>query len=292
VRLSLGTIDDDDITWVNGTEVGRTTGYAEPRVYDVPAAALRPGENVLAVRVADASGGGGLYGSADRVYLEVGGAHRPLPREWQFRVGAVTLQPDGQRINKVPAVLYNRMLNPLLRFPIKGVIWYQGESNANNNAQAIAYRPLFASLIQGWRREWAEASGIAALREFPFLWVQLPNFGAVDTVPPATGGWALLRESQAAALALPHTAQAVAIDVGNPADIHPRDKAPVGHRLALAALRIAYGKPIFATGPVYRSQRVSNAWPRALAARLSTASRLPARTGAGYGPKHVSRAAG
>ena len=258
LRLSLGTIDDDDITWVNGTEVGRTTGYAEPRRYDVPAAALRAGENVLAVRVVDGSGGGGLYGSAERIYLEVGGEHRPLPREWQFRVGQITLQPDGQRINKVPAVLYNRMLHPLLRFPIKGVIWYQGESNANNDAQAIAYRPLFAGLIDGWRREWARASGVDAMRELPFLWVQLPNFGAVDTVPPATAGWALLRESQTAALTLPYTAQAVAIDVGNPADIHPRDKQPVGHRLALAAARIAYGKPVVATGPVYRGHRVNN----------------------------------
>jgi hypothetical protein len=107
----------------------------------------------------------------------------------RFRVGQITLQPDGQRINKVPAVLYNRMIHPLLRFPTQGVIWYQGESNANNDAQAIAYRPLFAGLINGWRREWARASGVDALRELPFLWVQLPNFGAVDTVRP-TAGWA------------------------------------------------------------------------------------------------------
>ncbi|NJD09037.1 MAG: 9-O-acetylesterase [Gemmatimonadetes bacterium] len=257
-RLSLGTIDDDDITWVNGSEVGRTMGYAEPRRYQVPATVLRPGRNVLAVRVTDGAGGGGLYGSPDSLYLEIGGKRRPLAGQWQFRVGEVSLQPDGQRINKVPAALYNRMLHPLLRFPIEGVIWYQGESNANNDAQASAYRQQFAGLIESWRREWAEAGGGGTPRDFPFLWVQLPNYGPVDTVPPTRASWALLRESQSAALALPATAQVVAIDLGNPGDIHPRNKLPVGQRLALAARRTAYGEDVIASGPVYRAHTVSS----------------------------------
>ena len=258
-RLALGTIDDDDITWVNGAEVGRTAGYAEPRRYRVPATVLRPGVNVLAVRVVDGAGGGGPYGAADSFYVEVGGVRRPLAREWKIRVGSVTLQPDGQRINKIPAVLYNRMLHPLLRYPIKGVIWYQGESNANNDAQAAAYRSLFTNLIRGWRREWLGNQVEGGTRDFPFLWVQLPNFGTPDSVPPARAAWALLRESQTAALALPNTAQVVAIDLGDPADIHPRNKQPVGHRLALAAARAAYGKPVVASGPVYHDHRVNDA---------------------------------
>lgn len=251
VRIGLGRIDDDDVTWVNGTEVGRTSGYSRPRTYEVPASALRAGTNVLAVRVGDGAGNGGPYGDPAELYVEAGGVRRSLAGAWKFRVGAVSLQPDGQRINKVPSVLYNRMIHPLLRAPIKGVIWYQGESNANDDAQAVAYRALFASLIQGWRREWRGAGG-----DFPFLWVQLPNFGAVDTVPPATAGWALLRESQAAALALPATGQAVAIDVGDPADLHPQDKEPVGRRLAALARRVAYGERIVASGPTYRAHAV------------------------------------
>jgi sialate O-acetylesterase len=211
--------------------------------------------NVLAVRVVDGSGGGGPYGAADSFYIEIGGVRKALPRAWKFRVGAVSLQPDGQRINKIPAVLYNRMLHPLLRFPIKGVIWYQGESNANNDAQATAYRALFAGLIRDWRRGWHESSPTPA--DFPFLWVQLPNFGRPDTVPPASSGWARLRDAQSAALTLPGTAQVVAIDLGDPGDIHPRHKQPVGHRLALAALRVAYDRPVVASGPVYRSHSVS-----------------------------------
>ncbi len=254
VRLSLGMIDDDDITWVNGIEVGRTQGYAERRLYTVPASALRAGTNVLAVRVVDHAGGGGPYGDADQFYLETGSARRPLAGRWRFKVGAVSFQPDGQRINKIPTVLYNQMVHPLLRYPIKGVIWYQGESNANNEEQAAAYRALFADMIQSWRSEWSDRSDTA--EDFPFLWVQLPNFGAIDTVPPARAAWATMRESQAAALSLPNTGQVVAIDLGDPGDIHPRDKQPVGERLALVARRVAYGEPVLASGPTYRSHEL------------------------------------
>lgn len=250
-RLSLGMIDDDDITWINGVEVGRTSGYNRERAYPVPASALRAGRNVLAVRVGDYAGGGGPYGPADAFHLQIGTARKPLAGEWKFRVGSVTLGEDGQRINKIPSVLYNRMIHPLLRQPIKGVIWYQGESNANNDAQAAAYRPLFAELIRGWRSEWRGGTG-----DFPFLWVQLPNFGAADSLPPRSAGWAIMRESQSAALALPRTGQVVAIDLGDPADIHPRDKEPVGQRLARVARRVAYGERVVASGPRYRRHSV------------------------------------
>src|SRR5678816_4084148 len=112
----------------------------------------------------------------------------------------VSFQPDGQRINKIPTVLYNRMIHPLLGFPIKGALWYQGESNANNVADAAEYRRLFSGMITSWRREWRGSAP-----SFPFLWVQLPNYGSVDLEPPAQAPWATLRESQAAALALPNT---------------------------------------------------------------------------------------
>jgi sialate O-acetylesterase len=251
VRLGLGTIDDNDMTWVNGTEVGRTDGYAKPRLYTVPPAALRAGRNVVAVRVEDTGGDGGFYGDAAMVYVEVGGVRRPLAGTWKFKVGAVSFQPDGQRINKFPTVLYNRMLHPLLPFPVKGVIWYQGESNANSVEQATAYGTLFQDLIRSWRREWGGPRG-----SMPFLWVQLPNFGAVDSLPPDRSAWATLREAQAAALALPRTGQVVAIDIGEAGTIHPRNKQEVGRRLALVARAVAYGRSLVSSGPTYRRHQV------------------------------------
>ena len=251
VRLALGKIDDNDISWVNGTEVGRTDGYDRPRVYAVPAAALHAGRNVVAVRVEDTGGGGGMYGDSSLLYLEVGGARRPLPSTWKFRVGAVSFAADAQRINKVPTILYNRMLHPLLPLPIAGVIWYQGESNANSDSQAAQYRPLFAGLIRGWRREWKGTPGA-----FPFLWVQLPGYGSVDSVPAGRPAWAVLRESQTAALALPRTGQAVTIDLGEPTNIHPRNKQEVGRRLALLARSVAYGERVVSTGPSYLGHQV------------------------------------
>jgi len=251
VTTGLGMIDDNDITWINGVEVGRTEGYTRPRTYAVPASALRAGRNVLAVRVEDGTGGGGIYGAPETVFIESGGARRPFEGPWKFRVGRVRMGEDGQRINKIPTVLYNRMIHPLLQLPIRGVIWYQGESNANNDQQAAAYRTAFAGLITSWRREWTGAPG-----GFPFIWAQLPNFGAADSVPPATAGWAILRESQQAALTLPATGQAVTIDVGEAGDIHPRNKHDVGRRMALVARRLVYGQPVESSGPTYRRHTV------------------------------------
>lgn len=253
VRLSLGPIDDSDITWVNGIEVGRTTQrYAEARLYAVPTSALRAGKNVIAVRVEDTGGGGGIYGSPASLYVEAGGVRRPLAGSWRFKVGAVSFQPDGQRINKIPTILYNQMIHPLLEFPIKGVIWYQGESNANSVEQAAAYRRLFHDMIESWRREWRGSNP-----QFPFLWVQLPNYGPVDTLPPATSAWATVRESQSAALSLRNTGQVVAIDLGQAEELHPRNKQDVAARLALEARDVAYGQRLVSSGPMYRRHTVA-----------------------------------
>ena len=254
VRLGLGQIDDADVTWVNGREVGRTSGWNVPRVYDVPAVALRPGRNVVAVRVEDTGGGGGVHGDPGLFYVEARGGRatrRPLDGAWRFRVGAVELRPDGQRINKLPTLLYNKMVHPLLPYPIRGVLWYQGESNADRLEDAAAYRATFPALIADWRARWASPR-----RDFPFLWVQLANFMAADAEPAERSAWATLRESQGAALRLPNTAQVVAIDLGEAGDIHPRNKQDVGARLALAARKVAYGHDVVHSGPVYRRHEV------------------------------------
>ena len=202
------------------------------------------------MRVADGGGGGGINGAASLAFAD--GTERSLAGRWKFKVGEASFKPDGQRINKIPTILYNRMLHPLLPFAIKGVIWYQGESNANNVAQAAAYRDQFSSLITSWRREWGSGRGT-----FPFLWVQLPNFGKRGQLRRRRSpGWATQRESMAAALSLPNTGQAIAIDVGEAGDIHPRNKLDVGVRLARVALKTVYGRRIVASGPTYRSHHV------------------------------------
>jgi sialate O-acetylesterase len=218
----------------------------------VPASALHAGANVIAVRVADGGGGGGIGGSTIVPHLEIGGVSQALPSQWSFRVGELSFGMDGQRINKLPAVTYNRMVQPLLPMPIKGVIWYQGESNANNAAEAGAYRTQFATLIRSWRHDLNGGKGA----DFPFLWVQLPNYGPPDSEPPAVSPWALQRESMEAALALPNTGQAITIDVGEAGDIHPKNKQDVGRRLGLVGRRVAYREPVVSSGPTYRSHTI------------------------------------
>ncbi len=254
-RLVLGMVDDDDVTWINGVEVGRTAGYNVPRTYAIPPSALHEGANSLVVRVSDYSGGGGI-GGGEPPRLEIGGNSHSLAGRWKFKLGELSVRMDGQRTNKIAAITYNKMLYPLLPFPIKGVIWYQGESNANNDAQARAYKQQFASLITSWRSAW-KPSGSSPT--FPFLWVQLPNYTQPDSVPRASGGgWALQRASMEAALSMPNTGQAIIIDKGGASLLHPTNKQDPGHRLALVARRVAYHEPVLASGPTYKSHTVQN----------------------------------
>jgi sialate O-acetylesterase len=247
LRLSLGTIDDSDVTWINGQEVGRMEqAWNQPRVYTVPPTVLRPGRNVLAVRVEDTGGGGGMFGDPGLLYLEANEQRRTLAGMWRFRVGVVTTTAAAQK-NQVAMLLYNKMIYPLLPYPIKGALWYQGESNAGDR-DAFVYRDQFRQMITGWRQDWG-------VGDFPFLYVQLANFMAPDSLP-VESGWAMLRESQSAALTLPHTAQAVIIDLGEAEDIHPRNKQDVGLRLSLAARKVAYGEDLVWSGPVYRHHTV------------------------------------
>ncbi|MEM1326305.1 MAG: sialate O-acetylesterase [Bacteroidota bacterium] len=250
IVLHLGRIDDSDITWVNGQEVGRTEQkYNEARVYEVPPYVLSAGENIITVRVDDTGGGGGLYGLAEgNMHYTIKGEEeqKMLESEWKYKVGQAYVETLGNSSpHHTPMLLYNKMIHPILNFPIKGVIWYQGESNTG---EARQYKDLFADMIVDWRERWQ-------VGEFPFLWVQLANFMQADDQPKESG-WAMLRESQSATLQLPNTAQAVIIDIGEADDIHPRNKHDVGYRLALGARRVAYGESnLVASGPVYKSMK-------------------------------------
>ncbi|GAB3636440.1 sialate O-acetylesterase [Hymenobacter arcticus] len=246
LTLSLGKIDDADSTFFNGVKVGAMNGYDRLRRYQVPAALVRPGRNVITVRVVDTSGSGGVAGTPDELTLSSAGQSLPLAGPWQYQVGIdpkeIPTPPYVGGGHMAPTALYNGMIAPLIPLAIKGVIWYQGESNADRAAQ---YRTLFPALIADWRQQWGA--------ELPFLFVQLANFQ--PTKPePSESAWAELREAQAQALRLPRTGMATAIDIGDPADIHPHNKQEVGRRLALAARRVAYGdNKLTASGPTYAS---------------------------------------
>lgn len=245
VHLGLGMIDDSDVSWVNGIEVGRTDNrWNAARRYEAPPNVLHPGRNVIAVRVEDTGGGGGIYGDSSLLYVESGGQRRPLAGNWRFRVGAVSVSLESRK-SQLPAVLYNKMIAPLLDYPVKGVIWYQGEANADRISDAAAYRNQLPAMIEDWR---------AAFRSprMPFIWVQLPNYMA-PAAEPGESSWATLRESQHATLSLPATGEAVTIDLGEADDIHPKNKEDVGKRLALAARRAAYGERAVASAPIFKS---------------------------------------
>jgi sialate O-acetylesterase len=166
--------------------------------------------------------------------------------------GAVVPNPPGMPRDlrsepSRPAGLYNTMIAPLMPYAIKGAIWYQGESNAG---EPVQYRTLFPAMIQGWRKAWGEG-------DFPFLFVQLANYGGMGTGDYAgEPNWAMLREAQLMTLSLPKTGMAVTADIGESEDIHPRNKQDVGRRLALAAEAIAYGKSVSYSGPIYESMAV------------------------------------
>lgn len=155
-------------------------------------------------------------------------------------------KPNGG--NNGPSNLFNAMISPLIPFSIKGVIWYQGEFNSGGSAKE--YATLFSRMITSWRDKWG-------IGNFPFVYVQLPNFEPVDAEPSVEGnGWRWVRDGQLKALGLPNTAMAVTIEIGDPFELHPVDKYDVGHRLALASRRLAYGEKIVGMGPLYKKMTV------------------------------------
>jgi sialate O-acetylesterase len=243
LTLHLGQIDDADITWFNGQKIGQTNTSSNYRTYEVPAAAVQAGTNTITIRVQDNGGDGGLRGPAEEMYLEQQGEKIDIDLTGNWQYEASERLPEVDRFPVEPAILYNAMINPLIPYKIRGVIWYQGESNASRAEQ---YRTLFPLMIEDWRDQWGEGA-------FPFLFVQLANF---ITGPPGNAYWAELREAQTMALDLDNTGMAVTIDIGDSLDIHPRNKQDVGKRLALAALKVAYGQDNAWSGPLYESMRI------------------------------------
>jgi sialate O-acetylesterase len=236
VKLWLGRLIDQDSVFVNGKFAG-TTGYQyPPRRYDVPAGVFTAGKNLITIRLISSSGIGG-FAEGKRYYVASGNDTIDLSGDWQFRRGTVMPPLQGATfVRWKPAGLFNKMVSPLISYSIKGVIWYQGESNTRDPE---AYDKLLPAMIADWRGKWGY--------QFPFLIVQLPNY--------KTGGtgleWAELREAQRHALSVTSTGMVVAIDAGEWNDLHPLRKKIIGDRLALLARKIAYGeKKLLAESPV------------------------------------------
>ena len=247
VQLILGTIDDNDITYWNGQEVGRTTGYTIQRNYTVPGKLVKAGQLSLAIRIVDTGGGCGM---PNDLYLRsANGEQISLAGEWKYQVAADArkegMPPKDMSENpNLPTSLYNAMIHPLVPYGIRGAIWYQGENNAS---RAYQYRELFPLVIENWRKDWG--------KDFPFYFVQLANFKPVSP-EPVDSDWAELREAQTRTLSVANTGMAVIIDKGEANDIHPKDKQAVGHRLALIARAKTYGEQIPYSGPMYHSYEV------------------------------------
>ncbi len=256
-KLHLGRIVDADVVYVNGKQVGNTTYMYPQRRYPLAADVLKAGKNIIVVRVQNNSGKGGFVPDKP-YYLECDSQRVDIKGDWQYKVGLVNRPPVGRMgggggggggvsEQNQPTALYNGMIAPFINFTIKGVLWYQGESNTGN---AQEYEKLLPALIADWRTKFSNPA-------LPFYYVQLPGFGDYSYLP-SESGTALVREGCLKTLSVPNTGMAVAIDLGEWNDIHPDNKKDVGDRLALIARHFLYGEPkLVYSGPLYQSSEIA-----------------------------------
>lgn len=238
--LWLGTMTDSDDAWVNGVPVGQTGYQYPPRKYRIPAGVLQKGENTLVVRLVSNNGHGRFTpgpGKEYRIFNEQGSVE--LGGRWEYRVGGRMEEPAPEQtfISWTPTGLYNGMLHPCQSYTVRGILWYQGESN---DKRPDSYERILKTLIHSWRNEWGQ-------ERLPFLAVQLPGF-EIDL--PENGSWPSIRQAQQKAAGLPDTATVVTLDLGEKNDLHPTGKKEIAQRLFQAARRMVYGEPVPCQGPV------------------------------------------
>ena len=241
LTLKLGAVDDNDITYFNGVEIGRTNGYAIDRTYSVPGKLVKEGKAVITVRMTDTGGNGSFAAQPVLLYKD----EQPilLGENWKYQASAKMNDLPQAPVNilqnpNIPSFLFNAMLNPLIPYGIKGAIWYQGEANTG---QPYLYRDLLPLMITDWRNRWGY--------EFPFYIVQLANYNDWND-------WPGLREAQMQTLHLNNTGLAVTIDIGEAKDIHPKNKQEVGRRLALIARANVYNEKVAYSGPIYETYQI------------------------------------
>ncbi|MFI1744886.1 sialate O-acetylesterase [Thalassobellus sediminis] len=256
-RVFLGRIVDADELYINGEKVGNTTYQYPQRRYTLPASTLKLGKNIFVIRVTNKSGKGGFVPDKP-YYVFTENDTIDLKGYWKYKVGKV-FHPRSKsssskkdvkkqrtiRPQREPNSLYNAMIAPFIQYPIKGTIWYQGESNAG---QPEKYKGYTHALISGLREVFNNP-------EMPFIYAQLPNFMDVS-YSPRESGWAEFRNAQFQALSYPNTAMTVNIDLGEWNDIHPDNKKDVGERMALAGLKLAYNQDIVYSGPLYKGYEI------------------------------------
>lgn len=258
--LSVGACDKHDTTYFNNEHIGsigfeNTNAWCTTRRYTIPGRLARPGRNVVAVRVYSFRNQGGMIGPENDMWMapaaNAAAVKIPLTGPWRYQIehnfGVIVSAstPFGPGNPNSPHILFDSMINPLLPFALRGFIWYQGESNAGS---ARYYRSQMPLMIRDWRKAWGSDN-------LCFLLVQLANYKAVMD-EPSKSTWAELREAQLMALSEPDTGMAVAIDIGDANDIHPKNKQEAGRRLSLAALAKAYGEDIVYSGPIIESWNI------------------------------------
>jgi sialate O-acetylesterase len=248
--LFLGSIERMDTVYINGRSVGGSAWVENPRVYPLFGAVLKPGKNVIVIRVLKTKPGGGFLGKPDELHLTLGDKTSiPLAGKWKGKLSVDARPPQPLPIAYenwpvMPAVLYEGMLKPIAPLSITGALWYQGEQNSPRGFQ---YRRILPVMIADWRKLFAQG-------DFPFYIVSLPAFKPRSATPVDGDEWTETRESQAlTAASVPNSCLAVTIDTGDADNIHAKDKQPVGERLALCALANQYGKKVVASGPTLKS---------------------------------------
>jgi sialate O-acetylesterase len=247
--MFLGMIERMDTVYVNGTQVGGSSWVENPRVYPMRPGLLKPGKNIVAIRVLKTKPQGGFLSKPEELHLVLGDkTDIPLAGEWQAKLSVDARPPHPlplayENWPVMPAVLYNGMLAPIAPLAIAGALWYQGEQNSERGYE---YRKILPAMIADWRSLFGQG-------DFPFYIVSLPAYKQRSAVP-VDDEWAETRESQALTAAhVPNSCLAVAIDTGDPDTIHPTDKVPVGDRLARCALANYYHQKIPFEGPTLSS---------------------------------------
>ncbi|NLX99738.1 MAG: sialate O-acetylesterase [Rhodopirellula sp.] len=254
-HLYLGPITQNSVAFVNGAEIARTENNLRQwvfRTHEIPRQLVKAGRNVVVVRIFNEIGQGGFHPSYPaplRIHQD-GAGEVMLPKIWKCKV-ELGLEPAKMARElplgyHVPSALFNAMIAPFTQFPVRGFLWYQGESNAGRWEQ---HTILFPAMITSWRKLWGDDT-------LPFYFVQLASYQA-RREEPCDEAWAFMRESQAKALDLPNTGMAVAIDIGDATNVHPKNKQDVGKRLALWAKRDCYGDTgTVVSGPQFASSAV------------------------------------
>ena len=281
LKLELGAIDDEDVTYWNGQRVGMQSGWNANRSYTVPGKLVKAGRNILTVRVYDSGGDGGFYKEAKDFFVSTAATNISLAGNWNYKKsvdaagikGPVGItEPAAPNSSWYPAGLYNSMVAPFLSMPVRGFLWYQGCSNVG---RAVQYESLFQALILDWQARFNKNSQVTPYpkpqpqnerrrfmqstesKALPFYFVQIANYLQRKDLQPESG-WAAIREAQRKALKLDGVGMAVNIDIGMANDIHPKNKQEVGRRLALLALNRIYGREEACAAPEYMQMQVSD----------------------------------